>query len=191
MAETEETMAKDGTMESNGNDDGANLGTSAGTSFVEGDLVVYPSHGAGCISGVEEKTILGEVRRYYVVYLPDTELTVSIPAEGETGLRACADEQGVSAALAVLGGDTTQMPPNWNHRLKHNKEKIRSGELPQVAEVVRNLHVYGGEHGLSTGERNMLMKARQILSSEIALSRNIGVAEAERLVDEALKDGAR
>ncbi len=191
MAETEETMAKDGTMESNGNDDGANLGTSTGTSFVEGDLVVYPSHGAGCISGVEEKTILGEVRRYYVVYLPDTELTVSIPAEGETGLRACADEQGVSAALAVLGSDTTQMPPNWNHRLKHNKEKIRSGELPQVAEVVRNLHVYGGEHGLSTGERNMLMKARQILSSEIALSRNIDVTEAERLVDEALKDGAR
>jgi CarD family transcriptional regulator len=184
-------MAKDGTMESNGNDDGANLGTSAGTSFVEGDLVVYPSHGAGCISGVEEKTILGEVRRYYVVYLPDTELTVSIPAEGETGLRACADEQGVSEALAVLGGDTTQMPPNWNHRLKHNKEKIRSGELPQVAEVVRNLHVYGGEHGLSTGERNMLMKARQILSSEFALSRNIDVTEAERLVDEALKDGAR
>jgi len=191
MSETEETMAKDGTMESNGNDDGANLGTSAGTSFVEGDLVVYPSHGAGCISGVEEKTILGEVRRYYVVYLPDTELTVSIPAEGETGLRACADEQGVSEALAVLGGDTTQMPPNWNHRLKHNKEKIRSGELPQVAEVVRNLHVYGGEHGLSTGERNMLMKARQILSSEFALSRNIDVTEAERLVDEALKDGAR
>ncbi|HLL41464.1 MAG TPA: CarD family transcriptional regulator [Rubrobacteraceae bacterium] len=191
MSETEETMAKDGTMESNGNDDGANQGTSAGTSFVEGDLVVYPSHGAGCISGVEEKTILGEVRRYYVVYLPDTELTVSIPAEGETGLRACADEQGVSEALAVLGGDTTQMPPNWNHRLKHNKEKIRSGELPQVAEVVRNLHVYGGEHGLSTGERNMLMKARQILSSEFALSRNIDVTEAERLVDEALKDGAR
>ncbi|MCA1729599.1 MAG: hypothetical protein LC751_09345, partial [Actinobacteria bacterium] len=72
--------------------------------FSEGDLVVYPNHGAGCISGVEEKTILGEVRRYYVVYLPDTELTVSIPAEGETGLRACADEEGVTEALAVLGG---------------------------------------------------------------------------------------
>lgn len=191
MAGTEKTKPKDGTMESNVNDDGANIGASAGTSFVEGDLVVYPSHGAGCISGVEEKTILGEVRRYYVVYLPDTELTVSIPAEGETGLRACADEEGVSEALAVLGGGTTQMPPNWNHRLKHNKEKIRSGELPQVAEVVRNLYVYGAEHGLSTGERNMLMKARQILSSEIALSRNIEVAEAESLVDGALKDGAR
>jgi CarD family transcriptional regulator len=160
-------------------------------SFVEGDLVVYPNHGAGCISGVEEKTILGEVRRYYVVYLPDTELTVSIPAEGDTGLRACADEEGVVEALAILGAGTTQMPSNWNHRLKHNREKIKSGEISQIAEVVRNLSVYGGEHGLSTGERTMLMKARQILVSEIALVRGLEIAEVERIVDNALKDGAR
>jgi CarD family transcriptional regulator len=154
-------------------------------SFIEGDLVVYPNHGAGCISGVEEKSILGEVRRYYVVYLPDTELTVSIPAEGDTGLRACADEEGVEKALAVLGGDTTEMPSNWNHRLKHNRE------ISQIAEVVRNLAVYGGEHGLSTGERTMLMKARQILTSEIALVRDVEISEAERIVDGALKDSAR
>ena len=160
-------------------------------SFTEGDLVVYPNHGAGCISGVEEKTILGEVRRYYVVYLPDTELTVSIPADGDTGLRACADDEGVEEALAVLGADTTEMPSNWNHRLKHNREKIKSGEISQIAEVVRNLAVYGGEHGLSTGERTMLMKARQILTSEIALVRDVEALEAERIVDAALKDGAR
>ena len=163
----------------------------ARSSFAEGDLVVYPNHGAGCISGVEEKTILGELRRYYVVYLPDTELTVSIPAEGDTGLRACADEEGLAEALAVLGADTTDMPSNWNHRLKHNREKIKSGEISQIAEVVRNLSVYGGEHGLSTGERTMLMKARQILVSEIALIRGVEAADAERLVDDALKDGAR
>jgi CarD family transcriptional regulator len=161
------------------------------SSFTEGDLVVYPNHGAGCISGVEEKTILGEVRRYYVVYLPDTELTVSIPADGDTGLRACADDEGVEEALTVLGADTTEMPSNWNHRLKHNREKIKSGEISQIAEVVRNLAVYGGEHGLSTGERTMLMKARQILTSEIALVRDVEALEAERIVDDALKDGAR
>jgi CarD family transcriptional regulator len=154
-------------------------------------MVVYPNHGAGSISRVEEKTILGEVRSYYVVYLPDTELTVSIPADGDTGLRACADEEGVTQALAILRAGTTEMPSNWNHRLKHNREKIKSGEISQVAEVVRNLSVYGVEHGLSTGERNMLMKARQILASEIALARSIKVTEAERLVDDALKDGAR
>jgi len=157
--------------------------------FVEGDLVVYPNHGAGCVAGVEEKTILGEVRRYYVVYLPDTELTVSIPAEGETGLRPCTDEEGVARALTLLGADASTMPSNWNHRLKHNREKIRDGEISQVAEVVRNLSVYGAENGLSTGERNMLIKARQILASEIAVVRNIEVAEAEKLVDEALRGG--
>jgi CarD family transcriptional regulator len=161
------------------------------SSFTEGDLVVYPNHGAGCISGVEEKTILGEVRRYYVVYLPDTELTVSIPADGDTGLRACADDEGVEEALTVLGAGTTEMPSNWNHRLKHNREKIKSGEISQIAEVVRNLAVYGGEHGLSTGERTMLMKARQILTSEIALVRDIEAIEAERIVDDALKNGTR
>ena len=180
MAGTEESRAKEEMSEE----------VKAG-SFIEGDLVVYPNHGAGCISGVEEKTILGEVRRYYVVYLPDTELTVSIPADGDTGLRACAGEEGVEEALAVLGADTTEMPSNWNHRLKHNREKIKSGEISQIAEVVRNLAVYGGEHGLSTGERTMLMKARQILTSEIALVRDVEIAEAERVVDGALKEGAR
>jgi CarD family transcriptional regulator, regulator of rRNA transcription len=170
-------------------EDGAPEGGAQAT-FVEGDLVVYPSHGAGCVAGVEEKTILGEVRRYYVVYLPDTELTVSIPADGASGLRPCADEEGLVEALALLRAEVTVMPSNWNHRLKHNREKIRSGEISQVAEVVRNLSIYGAESGLSTGERNMLIKARQILASEIALVRSIEVAEAERMVDDALRGEA-
>ncbi len=180
MAGTEGSVPKGGAPEGGTRED-------TRESFVEGDLVVYPYHGAGCIAGIEEKAILGEVRRYYVVYLPDAELTVSIPADGETGLRACADEEGVAEALAILGADATQMPSNWNHRLKHNREKIRSGEISQVAEVVRNLSVHGAENGLSTGERSMLMKARQILASEIALVRNIEIAEAEKLVDSALR----
>lgn len=161
------------------------------TTFVEGDLVVYPNHGAGCVVGIEEKTILGEGRRYYVVYLPDTELTVSIPAEGETDLRPCADEEGVARALTLLGTDATDMPSNWNHRLKHNQEKISNGGISQVAEVVRNLSLYGAENGLSTGERNMLIRARQILASEIALVRGITVAEAEKLIDDALRQDLR
>ena len=158
--------------------------------FAEGDRVVYPNHGAGCISGVEEKTILGEVRRYYVVYLPDSELTVSIPAEGDTGLRACADDESVEEALAVLGNEVTEMPSNWNHRLKHNQGKIKSGEIYQVAEVVRNLSRFNSANGLSTGERTMLMKARQILASEVALVRNVEADEAGKILDDALRDGA-
>ena len=183
MDGTGESMAKNGTPEGEARED------TRTRAFVEGDLVVYPNHGAGCVAGVEEKTILGEVRRYYVVYLPDTELTVSIPADGESELRPCAGEEGVAEALAILGTGATDMPSNWNHRLKHNREKIRSGEISQVAEVVRNLSLYGAENGLSTGERNMLIKARQILASELALARNIEVAKAEELVDGALLGG--
>lgn len=177
MAQGEEQL-KDGT------------GSDSRTVFSEGDLVVYPSHGAGCVAGIEEKTILGEERRYYVVYIPESELTLSIPADGDTGLRACSDEKSVVEALAALEDEATEMPGNWNHRLKYNREKIRGGEISEVAEVVRNLSVYGDEHGLSTGERNMLMKARQILISEIALVRDVDIQKAELLVDGALgKDG--
>ena len=176
-----ESMNSDGNETSNG--------VVSHVTFAEGDRVVYPNHGAGCISGVEEKTIFGEVRRYYVVYLPDSELTVSIPAEGDTGLRACADDESVEEALAVLSEEVTEMPANWNHRLKHNQGKIKSGEIRQVAEVVRNLSRFNSANGLSTGERTMLMKARQILASEVALVRNVEAVEADRLLDGALKAG--
>src|SRR5918997_81632 len=112
--------------------------------FAEGDLVVYPNHGAGYVAGVEEKTVLGESRRYYVVYIADGELTLNIPADGDTDLRSCADE------------------------------------------VVRDLSAYGGEHGLSTGERNLLAKARRILISEVAMCKNLTAEGAEALVDDAL-----
>ena len=178
------------------NEDGARENGSAKEapevlSFGEGDHVVYPSHGAGCICGTEEREVLGEMRRYYIVDLPDTGLTLSVPAVTSSGLRACVDEEHILGALDVLGDGATEMPSNWNHRLKHNREKIRSGEIVQVAEVVRNLNIYNTDHGLSTGERTMLLKARQILVSEVAIVKAIEASEAESLVDGALSpDGS-
>jgi CarD family transcriptional regulator len=161
-------------------------------SFGEGDLVVYPNHGAGYVAGVEEKSVLGEVRRYYVVHIADGGLTLSIPADVDSGLRFCADEEDVAAALDTLRGVAEVLPSNWNHRLKHNQEKLRSGEILQVAEVVRDLNAYGGEHGLSTGERTLFAKSRRILASEVALVREIPPEDAESLVDRALsKEGSR
>jgi CarD family transcriptional regulator, regulator of rRNA transcription len=154
--------------------------------FAEGDLVVYPNHGAGYVAGVEEKTVLGESRRYYIVYIANGDLTLNIPADGDTDLRPCADEEGVAGALEILREAPEEMPDHWNHRLKHNQEKIRSGEISRVAEVVRDLSAYGGEHGLSTGERNLLTKARRILISEVAMCKNLAAEEAEALVDGAL-----
>lgn len=159
--------------------------------FETGDLVVYPNHGAGTVSGVEEKTILGEERRYYVVYIADGELTLNIPADGDSGLRSCADDEEVAEALEILRGGPEDMPAHWNHRLKHNQEKIRSGEISSVAEVVRDLSAHGGDRGLSTGERNLLAKARRILISEVALGKSLEVDEAEALVDDALRGGGK
>jgi CarD family transcriptional regulator len=154
--------------------------------FAEGDLVVYPNHGAGYVAGIEKKTVLGEARRYYVVYVPEGALTLNIPADGETGLRPCADEEGVTEALEILGGSAEELPAHWNHRIKYNQEKLRSGEISRVAEVVRDLNAYGGERGLSTGERNLLAKARRILISEVAMCKDASTEEAEELVDGAL-----
>jgi CarD family transcriptional regulator len=154
--------------------------------FVAGDLVVYPNHGAGTVSGVEEKTILGEERRYYIVYVPDGGLTLNIPADGDSGLRSCAGEEEVEGALEILRGGPEDMPAHWNHRLKHNQEKLRSGEISSVAEVVRDLNAHGGDRGLSTGERNLLAKARRSLISEVALGKSLKADEAEALVDDAL-----
>lgn len=154
--------------------------------FVAGDLVVYPNHGAGTVSGVEEKTILGEERRYYIVYVPDGGLTLNIPADGDSGLRSCAGEDEVDGALEILRGGPEDMPAHWNHRLKHNQEKLRSGEISSVAEVVRDLSAHGGDRGLSTGERNLLAKARRILISEVALGKSLKADQAEALVDDAL-----
>jgi len=159
--------------------------------FSKGDLVVYPNHGAGTVSGVEEKTILGEERRYYIVYVPDGGLTLNIPADGHSGLRSCADDKEVAEALEILRGGPEDMPAHWNHRLKHNQEKIRSGEISSVAEVVRDLSAHGGDRGLSTGERNLLTKARRILISEVALGKSLEVDEAEALVDDALRGGGK
>jgi CarD family transcriptional regulator len=159
--------------------------------FSKGDLVVYPNHGAGTVSGVEEKTILGEERRYYIVYVPDGGLTLNIPADGYSGLRSCADEEEVADALEILRGGPEDMPTHWNHRLKHNQEKIRSGEISSVAEVVRDLSAHGGDRGLSTGERNLLAKARRLLISEVALGTSLEVYEAEALVDDALWGGGK
>jgi CarD family transcriptional regulator len=159
--------------------------------FSKGDLVVYPNHGAGTVSGVEEKTILGEERRYYIVYVPDGGLTLNIPADGDSGLRSCADDEEVAEALEILRGGPEDMPAHWNHRLKHNQEKIRSGEISSVAEVVRDLSAHGGDRGLSTGERNLLAKARRILISEVALGKDLEVDEAETLVDDALRGGGK
>lgn len=153
--------------------------------FAVGDKVVYPMHGAGTIEAIEEREILGEKHRYYIMRMPIGDMKVMIPMANvaEIGLRQIIGDGEVEQVLAVLRGERTRMSSNWNRRYRANLEKIKSGNIYEVAEVVRNLTLRDQEKGLSTGERKMLENARQILISELVLAQNTTEEHVQAIID--------
>lgn len=156
--------------------------------FNIGDKVVYPMHGAGIIEGIEEKEILGEKRKYYIMRMPIGDMKVMIPVDNvdEIGIREIISNDDLEKVLNILKGDRTKMPQNWNRRYRINMEKIKSGDIFEIASVVRNLMLRDAEKSLSTGERKMLNSAKQMLISEIVLVVDYDQEETERLIDEAV-----
>jgi len=155
--------------------------------FNVGDKVVYPHHGAGVVEKVETRSIEGEKKKYFILSLCGGDLKITVPEESteNVGLRSVITKTQVKSVLEVLCQKQSQMPSNWNHRYKKNRDKIRSGDVYEVAEVVRNLSIREREKGLSTGEKRMLNQARQILLSEIIYVLNIDNEKAARMLDEA------
>ncbi|MBQ9298073.1 MAG: CarD family transcriptional regulator [Clostridia bacterium] len=155
--------------------------------FNVGDKIVYPMHGAGTIESIEEKDILGEKQSYYILKMPG-EVKVMVPtAKAEDiGVRSVIDKESASKVFKVLENDSTEMSMNWNKRYRDNMEKIKSGDIYEVADVVRNLSFKQKEKGLSTGEKKMLLNARQILVSELVLADQSSQDEVENLVDTKL-----
>jgi CarD family transcriptional regulator len=153
--------------------------------FNIGDKVVYPMHGAGIIEAIEEQEILGEIRKYYIMRMPIGDMKVMIPTNnvGGIGLRQIIDEDGVQKVIGILHDRNNTMSQNWNHRYRNNLEKIKSGDIYEVAEVVRNLILREQEKGLSTGERKMLENARQILVSELVLAKDTQEENIEIMLD--------
>ncbi len=153
-----------------------------------GDRVVYPMHGAGIIEAIEEREISGQKQAYYVIQLPLGEMKVMVPCQNvkDLGLRMVIENSEVDRVLAVLRGKGDDMPANWSHRYRANLDKIRTGNIFEVAEVVRNLSDREREKGLSSGERRMLENARQILYSEIALARDLAQEQVEEMVARCL-----
>ncbi|MGE5554052.1 MAG: CarD family transcriptional regulator [Betaproteobacteria bacterium] len=160
--------------------------------FKIGDRVVYPMHGAGVIEAIEEREVLGERQKYYIMKLPIGDMRVMIPMRSvkEVGLRRVIDPSAVERVLEVLRGEQTKMSTNWNRRYRANMEKIKSGDIYEVAEVVRNLTLRDHEKGLSTGERKMLESSRQILVSEIVLAMNSNEEQVRSMVDRVLAEAA-
>jgi len=139
-----------------------------------GDNVVYPMHGAGIIKAIEEREVLGEKQKYYIMALPIGDMQVMIPmnAVDDVGLRQVITEEETQRVYEILQEEKTAMSTNWNRRYRANMEKIKSGDIFAVAEVVKNLTHRDINRGLSTGERKMLDTARQILISELVIAQN-------------------
>ncbi len=150
-----------------------------------GDHVVYPHHGAGKVLKKEQKEVLGETREYLTIQILHNDMTVMVPCEnaGRAGLRRVIGEEAVAKVLGVLRDDVSQMPKNWNRRFKHNREKIKTGDVYELAEVVRNLGIRESEKGLSTGEKQMYTRAKKILASELMYALEMGEDEAELHLD--------
>ncbi len=157
--------------------------------FNIGDKIVYPMHGAGIIEEIEEKEILGEKRKYYIMKMPIGDMKVMIPVDNveEIGIREVINQEELDEVLTILQGDKTKMPQNWNRRYRVNMEKIKSGDIFEIAAVVRNLMLRDEEKGLSTGERKMLNSAKQMLISEIVLVSDADEEKIENLIDDAVK----
>jgi CarD family transcriptional regulator len=156
--------------------------------FNIGDKVVYPMHGAGIIESIEEREISGEKLDYYIIKLPMGEMKVMVPLGRvhDVGLRQIVGETEILEVFEVLRSESSTMLPNWNHRYRANLEKIKSGRILEVAEVVRNLSTRDRQKGLSTGEKKMLENARRILISELVLAKGAAETQMVEMLDSCL-----
>ena len=153
--------------------------------FAIGDKIVYPMHGAGIIEEIEEKKILGETRRYYILKIPCGDMKIMIPVDSceGIGVRAIISDEKLTQVMSTLHGKSSEMSANWNRRYRENMDKLKTGDVLKVAEVVRNLMRTDREKKLSAGEKKMLTNAKQILSSEIILIKGIDIKEANKIID--------
>ena len=156
--------------------------------FDVGDKVVYPHHGAGTVVSKEMREVLGDSREYLTIKILHNDLTVNVPNENaeKVGLRRVIDEEAVGRVIGVLHASGTTMPKNWNRRFKYNRDKMKTGDVFELAEVVRNLSLREQDKGLSTGEKQMFVKAKKILSSEFMYAKDMDEERAAEWLDEVL-----
>ena len=158
--------------------------------FDVGDNVVYPHHGAGTVVSKESRIVLGQEREYLTIKILHNDMTVNVPTENaeKVGLRWVIGLDAVEVVVKALSGESTEMPKNWNRRFKHNREKIKTGDVFELAEVVRNLAIREIEKGLSTGEKQMYTRAKKILASEFMYALDKDEEGAEEYLDGLLTE---
>lgn len=155
--------------------------------FKVGDKIVYPMHGAGIIETIEERAVLDEKQAYYIIKMPG-EVKVMVPTAKaeEIGVRSIIDRETAGKVIHVLEQDCTEMSMKWNKRYRDNVEKMKSGNVFEVADIVRNLSFKQKDKGLSTTEKKMLLNAKQILVSELMLAESMQKDEIESLIEDKI-----
>ena len=156
--------------------------------FRIGDKVAYPMHGAGVVENIEDRQILGEVKSYYIVRTLHGNMQIMVPVSGceQVGLRYIVGPGAIDDVMNVLAADSTPMDENWNRRNRANMDRMKTGDLNEVAAVIRNLLRVDRVKKLSTGEKKLLNNARQILASEMMLVNNISETEAQQRIESAV-----
>ena len=159
--------------------------------FQIGDKVVHPMYGAGVVESIVQKTVDSVVRDYYILQLPNRSMVVMVPTENceEIGVRPVVSEEQADRVLAAIPDIQVEMTANWNHRYRENMERMKSGDLFEVARVIKGLTIRDQNRGLSTGERKMLRTAKQILISEVVLSTGEDYQDIENQVNKAMSGG--
>ena len=158
--------------------------------FKVGDKIVYPMHGAGTIESIEEREILGEKQKYYIMKMPVGDIKVMVPTKNAEliGVRDVIGGDVAESVLDVLSAMPTDMSSNWNKRYRDKQDKMKSGDICEVADVVRNLTFRQKDKGLATGEKKMLSNAKQILISELVLAEAMTKEQVEALIDEKIEE---
>ena len=156
--------------------------------FEVGEKVVYPHHGAGTVVEKELRTVLGQKREYLTIRILHNDMTVQVPSENaeRVGLRPVIEESKIDGVIVALTAGKTEMPKNWNRRFKHNRDKMKTGDILELSEVVQNLSLRDFEKGLSTGEKQMFVKAKKILSSELMYALDLNEEEAAAWLENVL-----
>jgi CarD family transcriptional regulator len=159
--------------------------------FEIGDSVVYPHHGAGTVLKKEMKTVLGESREYLTLKILHNDMTVMVPTENAAvaGLRRVIDAETLQKVMSLLQDPSTDPVMNWNRRYKHNRDKIKTGDIYELAEVVRNLALRDHDKGLSTGEKQMYTRAKKVLSSEMTYALDMDEDQVDAHLTSVILEG--
>lgn len=156
--------------------------------FKIGDKIVYPMHGAGTIDSIEKKEFLGEEKDYFILKMPIGDMDISIPTSkiNDMNIRDVITKEEGDRVLRILDEDPTDMSDNWTVRYRQNQEILKTGNVYEVAEMLRNLAILDKDKGLSTTEKKLLNRARRILASELVMAGSLKKEEAEAMIDESI-----